>query len=89
MIEQELPAQGDNIGGPMNLSQAAQYLSISRSCLYKLTSRGIIAFHKPSGKRLYFKKEDLDRYAFSNRSISSDEISQQSREVVILGERHG
>jgi excisionase family DNA binding protein len=85
MKEQEFPDNSDRTGRPMNLEQAAEYLSISRSCLYKLTSRGIIAYHKPSGKRLYFKKEDLDRYAFSNRSICRDEICQKSRETVMLG----
>lgn len=43
-------------------SQAAQYLGISMSHLYRLTSRHLIAFYKPNGKLNYFKKEDLDAF---------------------------
>ena len=45
---------------PLNFVQAAQYLSISHSQLYKYTSQRKIPFHKPAGKYLYFFKGELD-----------------------------
>jgi excisionase family DNA binding protein len=50
----------------LNLNQAAQYLSISHSQLYKYTSQRKIPFHKPAGKYLYFFKHELDEWICRN-----------------------
>ena len=50
----------------LNLNQAAQYLSISHSQLYKYTSQRKIPFHKPAGKYLYFFKNELDKWICRN-----------------------
>ncbi len=50
----------------LNLNQAAQYLSVSHSQLYKYTSQRKIPFHKPSGKYLYFFKHELDAWIHQN-----------------------
>ncbi len=50
----------------LNLNEAAQYLSISHSHLYKLTSKRKIPFHKPSGKYLYFFKHELNTWIRQN-----------------------
>lgn len=47
---------------PLNLVEAANYLSISQSHLYKLTSQRKIPCHKPNGKYLYFFKYELDEW---------------------------
>lgn len=54
---------------PLNLVEAAKYLSISQSHLYKLTSQRKIPSHKPNGKYLYFFKEELDEWV---RASSKD-----------------
>jgi excisionase family DNA binding protein len=59
---------------PFTLEAAAEYLHISKSYLYKLTSRAAIAHYKPGGKKIIFDKQDLDRYLFRNRVRSLDEI---------------
>lgn len=56
---------------PLNLVEAAKYLSISQSHLYKLTSQRKIPSHKPNGKYLYFFKEELDEWVRSGRSQES------------------
>ena len=55
----------------LTLKQAAQYLSISHSQLYKYTSRRKIPFHKPSGKYLYFFKNELDAWIQQNDEQSA------------------
>ncbi len=50
----------------LNLNQAAQYLSISNSQLYKYTSQRKIPFHKPAGKYLYFFKGELNEWIKRN-----------------------
>ena len=53
---------------PLNFVEAAQYLSISQSTLYKLTYQRKIPAHKPSGKLLYFFKHELDGWIRKNNS---------------------
>ena len=54
---------------PLNFVQAAQYLSISQSHLYKLTSQRKIPFHKPTGKYLYFFRSELDLWIVNNEKM--------------------
>ena len=62
----------------LNLPQAAEYLSISRSHLYKLTSSRNIPFFKPAGKKIFFKKEDLNAWMLKNRSATSEELERMA-----------
>jgi len=52
--------------------EAAGYMTIAPSTLYKLTSAGIIPFSKPNGKLIYFSKAGLDQWLLSNSSKSGE-----------------
>lgn len=52
---------------PFTLREAAEYLDLSPSYVYKLTSTRRLPHYKPSGKRIYFLKADLDAYLLQNR----------------------
>ncbi|MBR9831353.1 helix-turn-helix domain-containing protein [bacterium] len=67
----------------LNFNEACQYLELSQSHLYKLTSAGNIPFYKPNGKKIYFKREELENWLLRNRSTSSDEIEQQAEDFII------
>lgn len=58
----------------LSFQEALQYLDLSESSLYKLTSDSKITFHKPNGGKLYFKKESLDSWMLQNESKSIVEI---------------
>jgi len=45
----------------LNFNQAADYLGLSHSYLYKLTSHKLIPCHRPM-HRLYFFKEEIDEW---------------------------
>lgn len=62
----------------LNAQNAAQFLGISKSALYKLTSKGKIKFYKPSGKLIYFFKDDLVNYITSE---NPNDINQTKREI--------
>ena len=66
----------------LTLNEASEYLGVSRSYLYKLTSGRAIKHYKPTGKKIYFKKEDLDDFLTSNEITSIDEVRQESDRVV-------
>jgi excisionase family DNA binding protein len=71
---------------PLSFIEACNYLNLSHSHLYKLTSQGKITFYKPQGKKLFFKKSDLNNFVFRNRKESESEIEQKAIDYVFNGE---
>lgn len=43
----------------LNLTEAASFLGIAKSTLYKLTHTNSIPKHKPNGKLIFFKRLEL------------------------------
>lgn len=60
----------------LNFSEACIYLDLSTSTLYKLTSKVQIPHYCPNGKKLYFKREELDEWVLKNqkRESNTDDI---------------
>ena len=58
-IERLLKQRADEV---LTFRQACEYLNLSASYLYKLTSSGTIPHSKPNGKRIYFSKFELDAW---------------------------
>lgn len=59
--------------------EAAKYMGISKSYLYKLTMKQQIPHYKPMGKICYFNRLELEKWLQSNRIATSTEISQQAQ----------
>ena len=59
--------------------EAARYLGISKSYLYKLTMKQQIPHYKPMGKMCYFNRLELEQWLQNNRVSTSTEISQQAQ----------
>ena len=64
----------------INFNDACKYLDVSPSHLYKLTSARQIPHFCPQGKKLYFKREELDEWLLRNRQSTSQEAEQQVEE---------
>jgi excisionase family DNA binding protein len=62
----------------LNFTETAIYLEVSHSHLYKLTSNGIIPCYKPNGKKLYFKRSELDTWLLSNRQTTTEELETEA-----------
>ena len=67
----------------LNFIEAALYLDVSHSHLYKLTSTGAIPFYKPNGKKVYFNRQELDTWLLRKRQTTSDEIEQQAADYLL------
>ena len=52
----------------LSADEAAAFLGLKHSYLYKLTSDKKIKFFKPLGKLIYFRKEDLEDFLLQNPS---------------------
>jgi excisionase family DNA binding protein len=71
----------------LNFNEAALYLEVSHSHLYKLTSSNAVPSYKPNGKKLYFNRTELDQWLLSNKQTSSGEIDQQADEYLMKAGR--
>jgi len=69
----------------LNLKEAAKYLNVSCSHLYKLTSAKEIPHFKPRGKQVFFERKELDSWLLQNRQKTKAEIEQAAIDYVVKG----
>lgn len=79
-----LPVEHQGEYRPMlTTAQAAEYMGISMSALYKLTSSKRLPIYKPSGKKVYLKREEIDDYLAKCRISSQEEIEKEALDYVL------
>ena len=71
----------------LNFNEACDYLELSQSHLYKLTSSGAIPHYKPNGKKIYFKRSELDEWVLRHRTATCDEIESQVMDNLLKSRR--
>ena len=62
----------------LTTEEAAKFLSVSKSYLYKQTSAQAIPHYKPTGKRCYFKRSELEAWILAGRISTKSEIVQRA-----------
>ncbi|HUX59025.1 MAG TPA: helix-turn-helix domain-containing protein [Bacteroidales bacterium] len=67
----------------LNFSEACQYLDISESHLYKLTSRKQVPHFCPQGKKLYFNRLELDKWLQTNRKNTAEEVDREATDYIL------
>jgi excisionase family DNA binding protein len=60
-------------------SEAAKYMGVSMSYLYKLTADQKVPHYKPGGKMCYFNRAELEQWLQSNRVATGAEIAQKAQ----------
>ena len=70
----------------LNLENASLYVGISKSTIYKYTSTREIP-HFKRGKKLYFKKVELDAWLTTNKINSREEIDRLATEYILKNKR--
>ena len=70
-----------------NFDEMANYASLSKSYLYKLTCSGGVPCYKPNGKHIYFSKVEIDQWLLSNRKATKEEIESKAATYGTLKER--
>lgn len=56
--------EGNNV---LNFEQACEFTGLSKSFIYRLTSKRQIPHFKPRGKLIYFERSELTRWLLQNR----------------------
>lgn len=64
----------------LSSSEVCDYLGISESHLYRLTSTKQIPHYKPNGKMIFFNRKELCEWAMRNPAQVTD-VSQSTKEV--------
>ena len=61
----------------LTAKQAADYLGIKMSTLYSYTSKKIVSFNRPNGRKIYFSVETLQEFLSRGRVASKEEIENE------------
>ncbi|HKI89598.1 MAG TPA: helix-turn-helix domain-containing protein [Draconibacterium sp.] len=77
-IERMLAEQNMLKKDVLNFNEAAIYLEVSHSHMYKLTSTATIPAYKPNGKKLYFNRHELDEWLLSNRQATVTDVEKEA-----------
>ena len=86
-LEQRIGEQNLLMKEVLNFNDACNYLDISASHLYKLTSQKSIPHFCPQGKKLYFNRTELDEWLQRNRQTSTDEIDTMAANYLLTHKR--
>lgn len=63
--------------------EAAKYLGVSKSCLYKWTCSRLIPHYKsPTGKVCYFNRQEIEAWMQSQRVATNEELELQAKKIL-------
>lgn len=66
----------------LSFNEAGNYLELSHSALYKLTSKKEIPHFCPNGKKLYFRRDELDTWLQRNRQQTVYEVEKLAENYI-------
>lgn len=66
----------------LTMDEAADYIGVSKSHLYKLTSGNKIPYFKPNNKLVYFDKAELNNWLRQNPQKTISQIEREARQYV-------
>lgn len=70
-----------NANDPMDIKALSAYIKTSPSAIYKFTSEGSIPHYK-NGKRLYFKREEINEWIFTTKVNTGYDIDKAANEYI-------
>lgn len=73
----------------LTLTEFCEYAGISKSYGYKLTSENRVPHYKPSGKMVYFKKTEIDKWLLQNRVKTDADIEKLATDTVLNNKKGG
>ena len=74
---------------PMSIKELSEYINLSVSTLYGLTSKRLIPCSK-KGKRLYFRKDEILKWVNEGKRKTVEEIEKEAENYIIQkGKKRG
>ncbi len=72
----------------LNTKEVARYLGVSESYIYRLTMYNIIPYYKSvTGRINFFDREEVEKWALTHKSSTSEEINDRVREYLTRNKR--
>jgi excisionase family DNA binding protein len=76
----------------LTFQEAIQFTGLSKSHLYKLTSKGLIPHSKPTGKLIFFERIKLEEWLRQNTcegltQAQLEKLEQQASAYVMTGKK--
>lgn len=65
----------------LDVKEACRYLNISDSFIYKLTSTKKLPYSKPNGKKIWFRKSDLDVWKNSRVIQTENDMDKEAKKI--------
>lgn len=78
---EKLNATSNEVDDFMNVQQVASFIGLSKPTIYGLTHKRKIP-HFKAGKRLYFKKSEIENWITSSKVKTKQEIKQMATEYI-------
>jgi excisionase family DNA binding protein len=66
----------------MGIVEAAEFTGLSKNYIYKLIYLGKIPCYKPTGGRVFFKREELEQFVFRGRHAADFELFEQADNIL-------
>lgn len=73
----------------LTCDEAARYIGVSKSHLYKLTMARKIPHYKPNGKLCYFNRAELEEWLQTNRVATAQELAGKAKTYCAANRREG
>lgn len=70
--------QNLNSKNVLTMDEMVVFTGLSKSTLYKMTSSKKIKHYKPNNKLIYFKRDEVEEWLFSNPISTDEEITQKA-----------
>ena len=71
----------------MDIEEFCSYSGTSRRYAYRLTSENRVPHYKPNGKKIFFKRDEVDKWLTRGRVSTAEEIEEQATSHIIKNKR--
>ena len=62
----------------LTINDVSLLTGVSRSTIYKMTSKKLLPHYKPNSKLLFFNRKEIEEWAQQNRVMSQQEAEQKA-----------
>ena len=71
----------------LSLKETCEYLKLKPATLYSYTHNKVLPYYKLRGRKIYFKKEDLDNFILNDTNLvkSKQQIEQEAITNIVSG----
>lgn len=81
------PVASSPVNEILNLNEAAVYLGLAKSTLYKMTSCRLIP-HSKIGKKIFLRRNELNDWISTHRIKTNTEIEQEADEYILKRKKY-